>query len=70
MLARSLVTLSEKNVANCWTVDDIEEMSGKAGFEDLWRRLLTVFQSKRGLEMLSEISLEWYNFLAASMAWW
>lgn len=52
------MTLSEKNVANCWTVDDIEEMSGKAGFEDLWRRLLTVFQSRRGLELLSEISLE------------
>lgn len=59
MLARSLVTLSEKNVANCCAMHVTEERFGKEGVDERWRRLLTVFQSWRGFEMLDEMRLEW-----------
>lgn len=45
MEARSLVTLSEKNVANCCAIEVMDETDGRDGVVDRWSRLLTVFQS-------------------------
>ena len=68
MLVRSLVTFSEKKFANCWAVDVTDDKFGKDGTADRCSRLLIVFHSWRGLEMLSAMRWELYSFLAAMIA--
>ena len=68
MLVRSLVTFSEKKFANCWAVDVTDDKFGKDGMADRCSRLLIVFHSWRGLEMLSAMRWELYSFLAAMIA--
>jgi len=63
MLARNLVTLSEKNVANCCAIDVTEELFGSEGTDDRCSRELMVFHSLRGLELFDEMRLEWYSLL-------
>ena len=58
MLVRRLVTLLEKNVANCCAMDVTGETFGREGTEDLCNKELTVFQSLRGSERLEEMRLE------------
>ena len=64
---RSLVTFSEK-FANYWAVDVTDDKFGKDGMADRCSRLLIVFHSWRGLEMLSAMRWELYSFLAAMIA--
>lgn len=61
MAACSLITLSAKKVANCCAADAVVdvEMFGDDGVAERWRRVLTVFQSIRGLEQLDVMRLEW-----------
>ena len=68
--AWSLITLSEKKVANLWGRDLESMLDGSRAADLRWRRLLIVFQSLRGLEEDEEMSEELKTFLAWIMAEW